>query len=77
MNFLPNCRTKKLEMMYSISGSFYSFFNLEEAFIWPQIKPRKFPEMTPGCRQFGLPVLDWQDLCRRPKILPHTKLWAS
>ena len=43
MKFSPNCRTKKLVMIYTILGSFCSFLNWEGADIQPQIRPRKIP----------------------------------
>ena len=41
MKFSTNCRTKKLEMIYTILGSFCSFINWEGVDIRPQIRPRK------------------------------------
>ena len=43
MKFSPKCRTKKLGMIYTILGSFCSFFNWEGADIRPQIIPGKIP----------------------------------
>ena len=34
-------------MLFTILGSFYSFFNREGADIWPQIRPRKLPGNRP------------------------------
>ena len=41
MTFSPNCRTKKLGMIYIIFGRFAYFFNWEGVVIWHQIRPRK------------------------------------
>ena len=41
MKFSPKCRTKKLGIIYTILGSFCSFFNCKGADIRPQIRPRK------------------------------------
>ena len=38
MKFSPKCRTKKVGMIYTILGSFPSFFNWEWAVIRPQIR---------------------------------------
>ena len=43
MKFSPKCRTKNLRMIYSIFGSFCSFFNWIGANFQPQIKSRKIP----------------------------------
>ena len=43
MKFSPKCRTKKLEMIYSIWGNFCSFLNWEGGDIQPKIRPRKIP----------------------------------
>ena len=40
MKFSPICRTEKLGKIYTILGSFCSFFNWEGADIRPQIRPR-------------------------------------
>ena len=41
MKFSSKCRTKKLEMIYTILGSFSLFLNWEGADIQPQIRPKK------------------------------------
>ena len=46
MNFSPICRVKKLGMMSTILGSFFSFLNWEGADIQPQIWPRKTPDFV-------------------------------
>ena len=46
MKFAPKCRTKKLGMIYTILGSFCSFFNWEGVDILPQIRPRKIPGLN-------------------------------
>ena len=43
MKFAPKCRTNKLWMIYTILGSFHTFFNWERADTRPQIRPRKIP----------------------------------
>ena len=43
MKFSPKCRSKKLGMIYTILGSFCSFFNWKRADIRPKIWPRKIP----------------------------------
>ena len=43
MKFTSKCRTNKLVMINTISGSFCSFLNWEGADIWPLIRPRKIP----------------------------------
>ena len=47
MKFSPQCRTKKLGMIYTILGSFCSFLNWEGTDIWPKIRPRKIPVNSP------------------------------
>ena len=42
----PKCRTKKLGMIYTILGSFCSFFNWEGADIRPQARHSKIPVCT-------------------------------
>ena len=49
MNISPKCETKKLGMIYTILGSFCSFFNWEGANIQPQIRPRKIPVNSIEC----------------------------
>ena len=44
MKFLPECRTNKLGMVYTILGSDCSFFNWEGADVWLQIRLKKIPE---------------------------------
>ena len=44
MKFSPRCRTKKLEIIYIILGSIYSFFNWEGADIRFQIRPKTISE---------------------------------
>ena len=44
MVFSPECRTKKLNMIYTSMGSVCSFLYWEGADDWPQIRPRKIPE---------------------------------
>ena len=44
MKFLPRYRTKKLGIIYTIFGSFYSFLNWEGADIRSQIRPRKISD---------------------------------
>ena len=41
MKFSPRCRTKKVGIIYTILGSFYSFLNWEGTNIRLQIRPRK------------------------------------
>ena len=43
MKFPPKCRTEKLGMIYTILGSFYSFFNWDGADHRPPIRHRKIP----------------------------------
>ena len=45
MEFSPKCNTKKLEMIYTIFGSFCSFLNWEGAAFHPQIRLRKIPAL--------------------------------
>ena len=45
MKCSPNCRIEKLGMIYTILGSFCSFFNREGANIRPQIRLRKIPDI--------------------------------
>ena len=50
MKLSPKCRTKKLRTIYTIVGSFCSFFNWEGANIGPQVRLRKIPHQECPCK---------------------------
>ena len=53
MKFSPKCRTKQLGMIYTILGSFCSFFNCGKGLIFcPKIRPRKIPALHKLINQF-------------------------
>ena len=56
MKFSPKCRTKKLGKIYTVLGSFCSFFHWLRADIRSQIRPRKMAGFsaagTPGAVYF-------------------------
>ena len=50
----PKCRAKTLVMIYTILGSFCSFFNCGGIDIRPQIRPRKIPDYFRNKRHFEI-----------------------
>ena len=72
MKFSPKCRTKKFGMIYTILGSFCSFFIWEGADIQPQIRPRKIT----GSFKLSLPrsAVGWSVIVALPG---HTHLFLS